>query len=81
MTIPHPGRRLRDALARGPVLCPGAFNALVAREVARAGFEAYLDPKSWKFAVDEAFRQATVKLESIDAPAGEIEACRHVRQV
>jgi methylisocitrate lyase len=36
----HPGRRLRDALARGTVVCPGAFNALVAREVAAAGFDA-----------------------------------------
>ncbi|MCA9291309.1 MAG: isocitrate lyase/phosphoenolpyruvate mutase family protein [Phycisphaerales bacterium] len=42
MTQPavHPGRRLRDAMARGTVMAPGAFNALVARAVARAGFEA-----------------------------------------
>ncbi|MBX3375184.1 MAG: isocitrate lyase/phosphoenolpyruvate mutase family protein [Phycisphaeraceae bacterium] len=40
MTPPHPGRRLRDLMARGTVVCPGAFNALVARAVARAGFEA-----------------------------------------
>lgn len=32
--------RLREALDRGAVMCPGAFNALVARAVARAGFEA-----------------------------------------
>jgi len=37
---PHPGRRLRDAWARGTVMVPGAFNALVARAVAQAGFEA-----------------------------------------
>lgn len=37
----HPGRRLRQSLARGTVLAPGAFNALVARAVARAGFEAF----------------------------------------
>jgi methylisocitrate lyase len=36
----HPGRTLRDAMARGTVVCPGAFNALVARAVARAGFDA-----------------------------------------
>lgn len=40
MTPLHPGRRLRDLMARGTVVCPGAFNALVARAVARAGFEA-----------------------------------------
>jgi methylisocitrate lyase len=37
---PHPGRRLRDAWDRGTVMVPGAFNALVARAVAQAGFEA-----------------------------------------
>ncbi len=36
----HPGRRLRDLMARGTVIAPGAFNALVARAVAAAGFEA-----------------------------------------
>jgi methylisocitrate lyase len=36
----HPGRTLRDAMSRGTVFVPGAFNALVARAVARAGFEA-----------------------------------------
>jgi methylisocitrate lyase len=36
----HPGSRLRKALARGTVIAPGAFNALVARAVAHAGFEA-----------------------------------------
>jgi methylisocitrate lyase len=36
----HPGARLRDAMQRGTVFVPGAFNALVARSVARAGFEA-----------------------------------------
>jgi methylisocitrate lyase len=40
MTSIHPGRRLREALARGTVVAPGAFNALVARAVAAAGFEA-----------------------------------------
>jgi len=35
-----PGRRLRQALTKGTIICPGAFNALVARSVARAGFEA-----------------------------------------
>ncbi|MFM9180069.1 MAG: oxaloacetate decarboxylase [Phycisphaerales bacterium] len=36
----HPGRKLRDAWARGVVMVPGAFNALVARAVRQAGFEA-----------------------------------------
>lgn len=36
----HPGRRLRDAWERGTLMVPGAFNALVARAVARAGFHA-----------------------------------------
>ena len=36
----HPGARLRRALERGTVVCPGAFNALVARAVAQVGFDA-----------------------------------------
>ena len=36
----HPGRRLREAMSRGTVIAPGAFNALVARAVARTGFDA-----------------------------------------
>ncbi|MHC4350719.1 MAG: isocitrate lyase/PEP mutase family protein [Planctomycetota bacterium] len=40
MTSIHPGGKLREALARGTVVAPGAFNALVARAVAAAGFEA-----------------------------------------
>src|SRR5262249_47973781 len=36
----HPGRRLRDALAAGTAVAPGAFNAPVARAVAGAGFKA-----------------------------------------
>ena len=36
----HPGRVLREAIERGPLICPGAFDALVGRAVARAGFEA-----------------------------------------
>ncbi len=35
-----PARRLRDAIDRGTVVCPGAFNALVARAIAQAGFHA-----------------------------------------
>jgi methylisocitrate lyase len=35
-----PGARLRELMNRGTVMCPGAFNALVARAVARAGFDA-----------------------------------------
>jgi methylisocitrate lyase len=40
MTSIHPGVRLREAMARGTVVAPGAYNALVARAVAAAGFEA-----------------------------------------
>jgi methylisocitrate lyase len=36
----HPGAILRAAMERGVVHAPGAFNALVARAVARAGFPA-----------------------------------------
>ena len=36
----HPGRILRQAMERGTVVAPGAFNALVGRAVARAGFDA-----------------------------------------
>ncbi len=36
----HPGTRLRQLMARGTVLAPGAFNALVARAAAKTGFDA-----------------------------------------
>jgi methylisocitrate lyase len=36
----HPARRLRDRMDRGVTAAPGAFNALVARAVADAGFDA-----------------------------------------
>lgn len=36
----HPGSTLRKALASGTVIAPGAFNALVARAVRQAGFQA-----------------------------------------
>ena len=36
----NPGRRLRTLMDAGPVMAPGAFNALVAKAVARAGFDA-----------------------------------------
>src|SRR4051812_45126291 len=35
-----PGKRLREALASGPVMLPGVFNPLVARMAERAGFQA-----------------------------------------
>jgi methylisocitrate lyase len=35
-----PGRRLRDAIAAGPVMLPGVFNPLVARIAERTGFRA-----------------------------------------
>src|SRR5688500_9851054 len=36
----HPGKALRTLMSRGTVVCPGAFNALVARQVAKTGFQA-----------------------------------------
>src|SRR5687767_8684852 len=36
----HPGARLRQLMSRGTVMAPGAFNALVAKAVAKAGFDA-----------------------------------------
>jgi TldD protein len=38
----------------------------------RTGYTAYLRPESWQAQADEAFRQAMVNLDSIDAPAGEM---------
>lgn len=38
----------------------------------RTGYDLYLDPVTWKGAVDEALRQALVKLDAIEAPAGEM---------
>jgi methylisocitrate lyase len=35
----HPARRLRDLMSRGTVMCPGTFNALVAKAVTQAGFD------------------------------------------
>src|SRR6059058_5785143 len=35
-----PGRRLRDAIAAGPVMLPGVFNPLVALIAERVGFHA-----------------------------------------
>ncbi len=40
MTKPHAGSTLRALMDKGIVIAPGAFNALVARSVARAGFHA-----------------------------------------
>ncbi|MCE9619259.1 MAG: isocitrate lyase/phosphoenolpyruvate mutase family protein [Planctomycetes bacterium] len=39
-TSEHPGRTLRGLMSRGTVMVPGAFNALVAKAVQKAGFEA-----------------------------------------
>lgn len=38
----------------------------------RESFETFVQPDSWKGAVDEALRQALVNLESVPAPAGEM---------
>jgi TldD protein len=39
----------------------------------REGFERMLAPETWREAVDEALRQAILKLDSVPAPAGEME--------
>jgi TldD protein len=39
----------------------------------RTGYDFYLEEETWKSAVDEALRQALVNLESVDAPAGEMQ--------
>jgi len=39
-TIAHAGKRLRELMDKGVVAAPGAFNALVARAVSAAGFDA-----------------------------------------
>ncbi len=38
----------------------------------RVTYERYLQPETWKAAVDDALRQALVNLESVAAPAGEV---------
>jgi TldD protein len=39
----------------------------------REGFERFITPQAWQGAVDEAVRQALVNLESVPAPAGEMD--------
>jgi len=39
----------------------------------RTSFAAYLDPAAWQGQVDEALRQAVVNLDSVPAPAGEMQ--------
>lgn len=39
----------------------------------RTGYDFYLEESTWKSAVDEAYRQAVVNLESVAAPAGEMD--------
>jgi TldD protein len=39
---------------------------------ARTGWQDFLEPRSWRAAVDEALRQALVNLDSVAAPAGEM---------
>ncbi len=39
----------------------------------REGFARFVEPQAWRGAVDEAVRQALVNLESIPAPAGEMD--------
>jgi methylisocitrate lyase len=40
MTNQHPGARLRALMKKGTVAAPGAFNALIGRAIAQAGFDA-----------------------------------------
>src|SRR6476661_633202 len=40
VTMPTPGARLRTAWAEGPIMIPGAFNALTAKLAERLGFRA-----------------------------------------
>jgi TldD protein len=39
----------------------------------RVNYDTFIDPANWKAQVDEAIRQAAVNLESVPAPAGEME--------
>jgi TldD protein len=39
----------------------------------RTGYEAYIDPTKWQGQVDEALRQAITNLDSVPAPAGEMD--------
>ena len=39
----------------------------------RVGYDEYLKPETWKMAVDEALRLALVNMESVPAPAGEMD--------
>jgi len=39
----------------------------------RVGYENLIDPTNWKASIDEALRQALVNLESVPAPAGEMD--------
>ncbi|OWJ67323.1 metalloprotease TldD [Inquilinus limosus] len=38
----------------------------------RTGYDLYLEPAQWQGAVDEALRQALVRLDAVEAPAGEM---------
>jgi len=38
----------------------------------RSGYDVYVAPEKWRHAVDEAVREAVVKLGAVDAPAGEM---------
>src|SRR6478609_7040785 len=40
VTMPTPGARLRAVWAEGPIMIPGAFNALTAKLAERLGFRA-----------------------------------------
>jgi TldD protein len=39
----------------------------------RTGYAAYIEPDAWKAQIEEAFRQAQVNLNSVPAPAGEMD--------
>src|SRR5436190_5256363 len=73
------GRLIRDIrpLARinvqVTVECDGRRESGYSGAGGRAGFEAWITPKTWQEQVDEALRQALVNLEAIPCPAGEMD--------
>ena len=80
MQIPSPGKRLRAAIAQNTIPIPGAFNALVARLMEQAGYDAvYLSgaalsagvlalPDIGLFTLTELVTQATYLTRSVELP-------------
>src|SRR4051812_19784292 len=80
MTRPSPGKLLRDTVADSTIQVPGAFNALAARLIEAAGFEAaYLSgaafsagtlalPDVGLFTLTELAQQTTYLTRSVEIP-------------